>query len=258
MWGDRGQGLPVESLLWHMLTDSLPIPLTLFQSVSVPPSHPRSIRLFHILDSSHLLLSSFCLLNTFFLWLPTSPSIHLSLVLLSLSLSISQCGELEASGRGMRRREMRVIKRGMKDWTGEGWVWRHAIWRPRGRPLVTMSCLSNTPALLNYCWVHTENTHTHTHTLSATSRSCRGINLRLTASTTKAKSGASYCVHTRIHLQSDRVEQDRTTHTTYTRADVNAVLCFINKKFLYSSYQSRRKTDDIRLSQASYHHACQH
>ncbi len=76
----------------------------------------------------------------------------------SLSLSIFHCGGFEASRWGTRQREMRVIKGGMRNWTGEGWVWLHAIWLPCGRPLVTVSCLSTT--------LHPWNTagYTHTHT----------------------------------------------------------------------------------------------
>lgn len=152
----RGQSLPVESFAltyahWFSTYPSNSV------SVCLCPSHPSSplsvfFTSFFPLFFPLLAFSS----KPSPLWLYTSWSIS---GFLSFCPSLSFGVEFEASGWGMRQREMRVIKRGMKDWTVEGWVWLHAIWLPCGRPLVTVSCLPNT---LHF-WITAGYTHTYPH-----------------------------------------------------------------------------------------------
>lgn len=144
MCGDRGQGLPVESFT-----------LTYAHWFSTYPSNSVSVCLCPSFPS-------FLLLSWFLLFLALSSILHLPP---PFWLTIYHwVFFFPVSRRGTRWREMRVIQRGMKNWIGEGWVWRHAIWLPCGRPLVTAACpIPCTAKLLpGYTLTHT---HTHAHTV---------------------------------------------------------------------------------------------
>lgn len=82
-----------------MLTDSLPIPLTLFQSVFAPPSHP----------------SSFCLDSLLLLFLALSSILHLPPLLthdLSLGLFLSSIAKRDK----MKRNEGYTTRDEELDW----------------------------------------------------------------------------------------------------------------------------------------------